>query len=139
MTSPPTVHRTEKTARWLDRIREPSLTVLLLGQVMLLFVVRPLSSARMLTYAVVSTLQILLLFIASFALPRGSKVRGLLLLCVAAMLGISYAGSNQHIGLLLRMIGTLGIIVAVGQAVFEAQRIASPVINCWEPWSSTST
>lgn len=117
---------TEQPERWQDRIREPSLTVLLFGQVLLLFVVTPLSSAHVLTYASVNALQILLLFIASFALPRRSKVlRGLVLLCVAAMLGVTFSGSNQYIGLLLRMVGTLSITVAVGRAVFQAQRITT--------------
>lgn len=117
---------TERLERWQDRIREPSLTVLLLGQVLLLFVVTPLSSARVLTYASVNALQILLLFIASFALPRRSKMlRGLVLVCVAAMLGVTFVGSNQYIGLLLRMVGTLSITLAVGRAVFQAQRITT--------------
>jgi hypothetical protein len=123
MSQPPAATLTEKITRWQDRIREPSLTVLLFGQVVLLFVVSPLSSIHVFTYAVMSTLQILLLFIASFALPRGSKVRFLIWLCVATMLWVSFAGANQYIGLLLRMVGTFAITVAVGQAVFRAQRI----------------
>jgi uncharacterized membrane protein len=127
MPQPPAALLNEKIARWQDQIREPSLTALLLGQVLLLFVVTPLSSAKVLTYAEVNALQILLLFIASFALPRGSKVRFLLLLCVATMLWASFssAASNPFIGLSLRMVGTLGIIVAVGRAVFQAQRITT--------------
>lgn len=116
---------TEKIARWQDRIREPSLTALLLGQVALLFVVSPLSSAHVLTYAAVNGLQILLLVISSFALPRGSRVRLLIWACLAPMLWVSYAGSNQYIGLLLRMLSTLGITLAVGQAVFRARRVST--------------
>lgn len=116
---------TEKLAHWHDRVREPSLTVLLLGQVLLLFVVSPLSSARVLTYATVNALQIGLLLVSAFALPRGSKVRPLIWLCVGVMLGVGEAGSTKYIGLLLRMVGTLGLTVAVGQAVFRAPRITS--------------
>ena len=127
MVPPPTASLTDKIARFQDRIREPSLTALLLGQVLLLFVVSPLSSARVLTYPVVNALQILLLFIASFALPRGSRVRVLIWLCVALMVGVAFASAstNKYLGLALRMVGTFSITVAVGQAVFRAQRITT--------------
>jgi hypothetical protein len=127
MQPPPPARLTEKLARWQEWVREPSLTTLLLGQVLLLFVVTPLSSARVLNYAQVNGLQILLLFIASFALPRGSMVRVLLLFCVAAMLVVPWLsiGGSPLIGLSLRMLGTLGIIVAVGRAVFQAQRVTT--------------
>jgi hypothetical protein len=113
----------EKLERWQNQVREPSLTVLLLGQVVLLFVVSPLSSAHVLTYAVVSGLQVLLLVISYFALPPRSKVRSPLLVCLVPISWVLIAGSNLYIGLLLRMVGIAGITIAVGQAVFRAQRV----------------
>ncbi|MBO2033526.1 two pore domain potassium channel family protein [Siccationidurans ginsengisoli] len=115
----------EKLERWQNQVREPSLTVLLLGQVLLLFVVSPLSSVHVVTYAVVGGLQVLLLVISYFALPQRSKVRSLLLICLAPTLWVLIAGSNLTIGLALRMVATLGVTIAVGQAVFRAQRVTS--------------
>ena len=115
---------TQTIEHWQNRFREPSLTVLLLGQLVLLFLVSPLSSARVLPYSLVHNLQILLLLISSFALPERSKARILILLCLAPMIWVSVAGSNIFIGLLLRMVGTLSITVAVGQAVFQAPRVS---------------
>lgn len=116
---------TNKLERWQNQVREPSLTVLLLGQIVLLFVVSPLSNLHVISYPVVSGLQMLLLLISYFALPLRSKVRSLILVCLVPMGWVLVAGSNLYIGLLLRMVGTLGITVAVGQAVFRAQRITS--------------
>lgn len=116
--------RAEKLARWQDQVREPSLSVLLLGQALLLFVVSPLSNAHVLTYSVVNGMQVLLLVVSYFALPRGSKARVLILLCLAPMLWVLVAGSNQYVGLTLRMVVTLSITVAVGQAVFQAQQVS---------------
>ena len=107
--------------RWQYHVREPALTLLLLGQLLLLFVVSPLSSARVLTYNVVNGLQILLLGISYFVLSRRSRVRTLILLCLLPLLW--YAGSNKYIGLSLRMGVTLCITVAVGQAVLQARRV----------------
>lgn len=118
-----TAHCAGRLARWQDRVREPSLTALLLGQVMLLFVVSPLSNAHVLTYAAVNGGQVLLLVVSAFALPRRSKVRVLILVCLAPTVWVLFAGSNLYIGLLLRMVGTLGITGAVGQAVLRAPRI----------------
>lgn len=113
----------ERLERWRNHVREPALTVLLLGQLTLIFLVSPLSSARVFPFAVANVVQVLLLFISYFTLPRRSKVRLLILVCLLPMLWVSCAGSNQYIGLLLRMLVTLSITVAVGQAVFQAQRI----------------
>ena len=123
MPSPFATPLTEKLERWQNQVREPSLTVLLLGQVVLLFVVSPLSSVHVLPYAVIEGLQVLLLGISYLALPSRSKVRGLLLVCLAPILWVLIAGSNAYVGLALRMVGTLGITLAVGQAVFRAQRV----------------
>lgn len=108
---------------WQNQVREPSLTALLLGQVLLLFLVSPLSSIHLLPYQVVNGLQLVLLVISYLALPVTSKVRLLIVVCLLPMLWVLFAGSNAYIGLLLRMVTTLGITVAVGQAVFQAQRI----------------
>ncbi|WP_324680319.1 potassium channel family protein [Hymenobacter sp. GOD-10R] len=114
----------KKLEYWQNQVRESSLTVLFLGQMVLLFVVSPLSSIKVLTYSIVNGLQILLLIVASFALPARSKARGLILLCLMPMVWVFYVGSNLYIGLLLRMVGTLSITVAVGQAVFRAQQVS---------------
>jgi hypothetical protein len=108
---------------WHNRVRDPALTVLLIGQILLLFVVSPLSSSHMIGYVVSSSAQVLLLVISYFTLPPASKVRILILVCLVPMLWVMWAGSNQYIGLLLRMVVTLGITVAVAQAVFQARRI----------------
>ncbi|MVN78861.1 hypothetical protein GO988_21225 [Hymenobacter sp. HMF4947] len=108
---------------WQNQVREPSLTALLLGQVLLLFLVSPLSSIHLLPYQVVNGLQLVLLVISYLALPVTSKVRLLIVVCLLPLVWVLFAGSNAYIGLLLRMVTTLGITVAVGQAVFRAQRI----------------
>ena len=114
----------ERLARWQDRVREPCLGLLLLGQALLLFIVGPLSSIHVFIYEVVNGTQILLLAISYFALPRGSKTRRLILVCLFPMLWVLVAGSNQYIGLALRMLVTLSITGAVGQAVFRTQRVS---------------
>lgn len=108
---------------WQNRVREPALTALLLGQLALIFVVSPLSSARVFTFSVVNAVQVLLLGISYFTLPQGSSVRGLIVVCLLPMLWVSCVGSNHYVGLLLRMVVTLSITGAVGQAVFRAQRV----------------
>jgi len=113
-----------RLACWQDRVREPCLGLLLLGQALLLFVVGPLSSVHVFIYEVVNSTQILLLAISYFVLPRGSKTRRLIVVCILPMLWVLVAGSNQYIGLALRMLVTLSITVAVGQAVFRAQRVS---------------
>ncbi|MGI4823359.1 MAG: potassium channel family protein [Janthinobacterium lividum] len=123
MPSPFPASLTEKLERWQNQVREPSLTVLLIGQVGLLFLVSPLSNVHLLPYTLLGSLQVLLLVISYFALPLRSKVRRLLLVCLVPIIWVLIAGSNQYIGLLLRMVGILGITVAVGQAVFRAQRV----------------
>lgn len=90
---------------------------------MLLFLVSPLSSVHVLPYNVVNGMQVLLLVIAYLALPRGSWVRPLIGGCLLPLLWVLAAGSNQYVGLLLRMVTTLGITVAVGQAVLRAPRV----------------
>ncbi|WP_303311272.1 potassium channel family protein [Hymenobacter sp. BT730] len=95
--------------------------MLLLGQVLVLFVAGPLLSAHVLNFAVMDGMQILLLVIAALALPPHSKVRILILLCVAGMVWMLCAGPNPHLGLMLHTVATLSITVAVGQSVFRAQ------------------
>ena len=99
--------------------------VLLLGQVLLLlFVVGPLSSVHPFFYDVVNGTQLLLLAISYFVLPRGSNTRLLILVCFVPMLWVLVAGSNQYIGLALRMFVTLSITVAVAQMVFRAKSVS---------------
>jgi Ion channel len=114
---------TEPLEHWQERVREPSLSVLLCGQIVVLFVAGPLLSARILSFAVMDGLQVLLLLIASFTLPRRSKVRLLILLCAAVIVWMLYAAPNPHLGLLLHTTATLSITVAVAQAVFQAPQI----------------
>lgn len=113
---------------WQAWVREPSLTALLVGQVLLLFLVSPLSNVHVLTYAVVNGTQMLLLLISFLALPVGSRVRPLILVCVLPLLWTLITDGPQTspaLGLTLRMVSTLGITVAVGQAVLRAPRIGS--------------
>ena len=117
-------HYAARLARWQDGAREPCLGVLLLGQVLLLFVVGPLSSTHPFFYDVVNGTQLLLLAISYFVLPRGSKTRLLILVCFVPMLWVLVAGSNQYIGLALRMFVTLSITVAVAQMVFRAKSVS---------------
>lgn len=114
----------DRLRAWQHQVREPSLTALLIGQVLLLFLVSPLSNIHVLTYQVVNVVQLLLLGISYLALPAGSKVRPLIILCLLPLVWVLFAGSNSYIGLLLRMVTTLSITVAVGQAVFRAKRIS---------------
>jgi hypothetical protein len=113
----------EKLDHWQERVREPSLTILLLGQAVVLFLAGPLLSSHLLPYSVMDGMQVVLLLISSLALPRRSKVRVLILLCLAPMLWVLYVGTNPHTGLLLHVVATLSITIAVAQAVFRAQRI----------------
>lgn len=121
---PLTTRLTEKLTRWQNRVREPALSVLLLGQVAVLFVAGPLLSARVLDFAVMDILQILLLLISYFALPARSKARLLILICLVPILWMLYAGPNPHLGLLLHTGARLGITVAVAQVVFQAPRVS---------------
>lgn len=113
-----------RLARWQDGVREPCLGILLLGQLLLLFVMAPLSSAYPFFYDVVNGTQLLLLAISYFVLPRGSKTRLLIVVCFVPMFWVLVAGSNQYIGLALRMFVTLSITVAVAQMVFRAKRVS---------------
>lgn len=113
---------------WQDRVREPSLTALLVGQVLLLFLVSPLSNVHVLPYAVVNGVQILLLFISFLALPASSRVRLLIVGCALPLLwtlATDGLRGNATLGLALRMAATLGTTVAVAQAVLRAPRIGS--------------
>ncbi|MBC6992523.1 ion channel [Hymenobacter sp. BT491] len=123
MFRPLSARLTETLDRWQDRGREPALTALLLGQGGVLFVAGPLLSLRLLNFAVMDGLQVLLLLIASFALPRGSPLRVLILGCVGLITGMLMAAPNPHVGLLLHTVATLGITLGVGQAVFRARRV----------------
>lgn len=64
---------------------------------MLIFVVSPLSSARVFTFAMVNAVRVLLLGIFYCTLPQGSKVRGLIVVCLLPMLWVSCVGSNHRI------------------------------------------
>ncbi len=108
---------------WQDRVREPSLTLLLVGQIVTLFVAGPLLSAHLLNFAVMDSLQILLLLVSALALPPRSYVRVLLLLCLAVMLWMLVVGPEPHLGLVLHTVATFSITMAVGQSVFQARRI----------------
>jgi hypothetical protein len=121
--SSPFAGSTQKLTHWQNRVREPALTVLLVEQALTLFLAGPLLSAGVLNYAVMDVLQILLLLTAWLALPPRSKVRPLILICLVPILWLLYTGPEPHIGLALHAVATLGITIAVAQAVFRAQRI----------------
>lgn len=112
-----------RLARWQDQVREPALSLLLLGQVITLFVAGPLKSAQLLSSAVMGGLHLAMLVISYFVLPPRSKSRVLILVCVGPLAWTLYAGTNLYVGLLLNSITTLVITVAVAQAVFRAQRV----------------
>lgn len=124
MINSPKAAFSERLERWQNRVREPALSVLLLGQVVVLFVGVPLRSAHVLNFAAMDSLQILLLLISYFALPLRSKARLLILICLVPILWLLFMGPVPHWGLMLHTGATLGITVAVGRVVFGAQRIS---------------
>lgn len=112
-----------KALHWQDQVREPALTVLLTTQLLFVFLAGPLSSSGIIPESFMDALHVLLPLISFFTLERHSKVRGLILVCLAPMIWTFWAGSNVYIGLLLRMLVTIAITVAVAQAVFQARRV----------------
>jgi len=109
--------------RWQDHVREPALTGLLAIQLIFLFVIGPLSGAGMVPHYLLDGLQVIMPMVSFFVLQRHSKIRLLILLSLAPMLWVLFAGSNLYIGLLLRTVVTLAVTIAVAQAVFQARRV----------------
>ena len=124
MMIPPPPPLPDKLERWQNRVREPALSALLVGQVVVLFVAGPLLSARVLNFAAMDGLQLLLLLISYFALPLRSRARVLILVCLLPILWMLYTGPDPHLGLLLHTGATLGITIAVAEVVFRAKRIS---------------
>ena len=124
MTNPPQAEFPGKWEHWQNRIREPALSVLLLGQVFTLFVGGPLLSAHVLNFAAMDSLQILLLLISYFALPLRSKARVLILICLVPILWLLCSGPAPYWGLMLHTGATLVITVAVAQVVFKARQVS---------------
>lgn len=124
MSDPATTSLAEKLERWQNQAREPALSVLLLGQVVVLFVAGPLLSAGVLNFAAMDGLQLVLLLISYFALPLRSRARGLIVACLLPILWMLYASPDPRLGLLLHAGATLGITGAVARVVFRAERIS---------------
>ncbi|MCC3155238.1 potassium channel family protein [Hymenobacter sp. BT770] len=124
MSNPTQTELSGKLERWQNQVREPALSVLLVGQVVVLFVAGPLLSAHVLNFAAMDSLQLLLLLISFFALPLRSRARALILVCLLPIMWMLYAGPDPRLGILLHTGATLGITVAVAQVVFRARRIS---------------
>ncbi|WP_324677605.1 potassium channel family protein [Hymenobacter sp. GOD-10R] len=109
--------------RWQDQVREPALTVLLVIQLTFLFIVGPLSNINALPHYLLDGAQVVMPMVSFFALQRHNKVRLLILVTIAPMIWVLFAGSNIYIGMLLRTLVTLAVTVAVAQAVFQARKV----------------